>query len=144
MSRKAPEHCKHKPMYEIRDYHLMDAEYRKVSDVYSLSVGKAQWDDNFEPSVKVWRKTDSGWSRQSEETTFTRAIDMAMIVLQVIRKYKMNSDFETFNFVHGQVKVDNAKFQHIYDTDLQKTIDDRYETLIKPHIEMLKNLMKDF
>lgn len=144
MCRKAPEHCKHKPMYEIRDYHKIDAEYKDATDVHSLSVGKAQWDDNFEPSVKVWRQKNGKWSRQSEETTFTRAIDMAMLVLQVINHYENGKPFEEFSSVFGSVKVENAAYQQQFDGDLKKIINSRYKNDLMPHIELLKKVLEKF
>lgn len=89
-TKKAPTHLKHKPVYEIDDYENMDGMYKNNTDVHALSLGKAQWssDSEFIPGIKVWRKVNNRWSRQSEETTLTRALDMAMLVIRVIDDYK--------------------------------------------------------
>ncbi len=98
--KRAPTHLKHKPVYEIDDYENMDGMYKNNTDVYALSLGQAQWssDSAFIPSVKVWRKVNNRWSRQSEETTLTRALDMAMLVIKVIDDYK-----------HGIAKADTME-----------------------------------
>ena len=81
---------KHKPIYAIKRYEKVDGFYKNDTDVIGLSLGKAQWsNETFVPSVKVWRdvKTNNSnnykISRQSEETTLTRALDLAMLVVRV-------------------------------------------------------------
>lgn len=85
-----PGWLKHKPIYAIKRYEQVDGFYKNDTDVIGLSLGKAQWCDNdFVPSVKVWRdvkvKGTNRYkiSRQSEETTLTRALDLAMLVVRV-------------------------------------------------------------
>lgn len=103
--RTVPDYLKHKPIYAINNYHRIDGHYKNDTDVYGISVGKAQWDDTkFIPSVKVFRKKNNRWSRQSEETTLTRAIDMAMLVIKTLdRVYngkdmgKINSEFASLD-----------------------------------------------
>lgn len=103
--RTVPNYLLHKPIYAINNYHRIDGHYKNDTDVYGISVGKAQWDDTkFIPSVKVFRKKNNRWSRQSEETTLTRAIDMAMLVIKTLDHVyngkdmgKINSEFASLD-----------------------------------------------
>lgn len=53
------------------------------TDAQYLDVGFSQWDPN-DLSVKVWRRAEDRWSRQSEEVPVHRVLDMAQLVLQVL------------------------------------------------------------
>lgn len=100
-----PENLTHKPIYAINGYAAVDGYYKNDTDAVGISVGKAQWDNKkVVPSVKVWRY-DKRWSRQSEETTFTRALDMAMLVIKVLDKQYHGKDFEAVNSIYGSLKV---------------------------------------
>lgn len=106
--RKVPEYLSHKPIYAINNYHRIDGQYKRDTDVYGISIGKAQWDSNFIPSVKIFRyKGDKKrWSRQSEETTLTRALDMATLVIKVLDKTYNDKDFEDIVTPFGSIGVD--------------------------------------
>ena len=109
--KKSPEHLKHRPIYEIKNYDRIDGQYKNDSDVYAISIGKAQWSESgeFIPSVKVWRKKNGRWSRQSEETTITRALDMAMLVVQILDHYYNNKSFSTsYNPFGNYIEIDAA------------------------------------
>lgn len=91
--KEIPTNLTHKPIYAINDYEKIDGNYKTNTDVVGISIGKAQWDENnFVPAVKVWRYKNR-WSRQSEETTVTRALDMATLVVNVLNKSYNNVDF---------------------------------------------------
>ena len=144
MSRQSPTHLKHKPIYEIKDYDRMDGEYRNDSDVYALSVGKAQWDDtDFIPSVKVWRKKKNRWSRQSEETTLTRALDMATLVIQVLDKTYNGNNFRGETTVFGEIKVETIPGQ----VDLQRQLVTRLnqsKKTIDAHVQLLYRAIQQY
>ena len=102
-----PDNLKHKPIYVIEDYANIDGQYKgeENTDVKGLSIGKAQWDSKeFVPSVKVWRKRNR-WSRQSEETTLTRVLDMATFTIKVLDKYYNEQDIESIDTVFGSVEI---------------------------------------
>ena len=58
-NRMVPMNLKHKPIYVINDYDKIDVDYRNNTDVYGISMGKAQWSSEFVPSIKVWRKVET-------------------------------------------------------------------------------------
>ena len=102
---EVPTYLKHKPIYAINRYYQIDGHYKNNTDVCGISVGRAQWSANeFISSVKVFRYVNNRWSRQSEETTLTRAIDMAMLVIKTLDHVyngkdmgKINSEFASLD-----------------------------------------------
>lgn len=70
---KSPKHLSHKPIISVNDYDKLDALYVNHTDVKALSIGEAQYDGNY-ISLKVWRKPNNRWSRQSEELPIHRNI----------------------------------------------------------------------
>ena len=102
---EVPTYLSHKPIYAINRYYQIDGQYKNDTDVCGISVGRAQWSANeFIPSVKVFRYVNNRWSRQSEETTLTRAIDMAMLVIKTLDHVyngkdmgKINSEFASLD-----------------------------------------------
>lgn len=110
-----PDGLKHKPIYAIRRYEQVDGFYKNGTDVIGLSLGKVQWcGDNFVPSVKVWRdvkvKETNRYriSRQNEETTLTRALDLAMLVVRVYDGYVNHCrvDGDIIRTVFGNLKIE--------------------------------------
>ena len=143
---RAPHWLSHKPIYALNEFGKIDSEYKNNSDVAALSVGKAQWRKKelyFEPSVKVWRYTDKGgFSGQSEETTFTRAIDMAMFVIQVYAKIVKNKEFIPIDDIHGEndiEKIDYAPYN--YDNELKDYLE-KNKRNIEAHIKFLKKTIE--
>ncbi len=143
---KIPLYLKHKPIYAINDYSKIDGSYKNKSDVAGLSIGKAQWcsGEVFEPSVKVWRKSDKRWSRQSEEITLTRALDMANFVIKILDNYyNSKTGFEITNSVFGNIAIEESGC----DT---KTIEafhdflDKNKTDIDEHIKLLSKTIKSY
>lgn len=141
--RKVPTWLKHKPIYIVNDYDKIDGLHKNNTDVIGLSIGKAQWcDENFEPSVKVWRDSqleDGTYriSRGSEETTFTRALDMAYFVLKIYQKYKkdINTDKDFASSVFGKLNIEEMN------QDIEKDLKEYMKKNmceIESHIELLK------
>lgn len=80
---KTPKHLSHKPIVAIEDYSTIDGIYKNNTDVHSLSIGFAQYDqDNI--SAKVFRFTGNRWSPQSEELPLHRVIDLSSLILKSI------------------------------------------------------------
>ena len=99
-----PRHLKHKPIIGV-DYKLTD-ERAGAGDAVFLSIGKAQWNENGEDiSAKIFRKPDGRFSRQSEELTLWRVLDLAKLVIATItgQKSSLNessvSDEEDMRFL---------------------------------------------
>lgn len=144
------EHCapywlSHKPIYAINDYGKIDGKYKNNSDISAMSVGTAQWqtdNDKFEPSIKVWRCRNNKISRQSEETTFTRSIDMAMFAIQVYSNIVKNKDFINISDIHGEnniEKIDGVNYN--YDDELKKYLQENKND-IENHIKFLKKIIE--
>lgn len=139
---RVPTYLKHQPIYIVNDYDKIDGLHKNNTDVIGLSIGKAQWcSSEFEPSVKVWRdvKQKDGTfkiSRESEETTFTRALDMANFVLRIYQKYKTgnieNNDF--VNSVFGNLIIEKANGN--LEKELEKHMGENMIG-IESHIELL-------
>lgn len=139
---KVPTHLKHKPIFVLDDdYESIDGNYKNDSDVVGLSLGKAQWTDKneFVPSVKVWRRKNGRWSRQSEETTLTRALDLATMVIKIVDSLENNRNIEPIRTLHGSLKIKevaNAKCLKEY-LKQQDNIND-----IKAHIDLLYDALR--
>ena len=137
-----PTHLKHKPIFVLDDdYESIDGNYKNDSDVVGLSLGKAQWTDKneFVPSVKVWRIKNGRWSRQSEETTLTRALDLATMVIKIVDSLENNRDIEPIRTLHGSLKIKevaNAKHLKKY-LEQQDNNND-----IKAHIDLLYDALR--
>ena len=139
----APTHLTHKPIYTIDDYGKIDGFYKNNSNISAMSIGKAQWqkDNWFEPSVKVWRCDDNRISRQSEETTFTRAIDMAMLAIQVYAKIIKNKDFINISDIHGENNIEKIEgVSYNYDNELKEYLE-THKKDIENHIKFLKQVI---
>ena len=148
MSKQIPNHLKHKPIYVLENYSPTDGHYKNDTDVIGLSLGKAQWCDNeFIPSVKVWRKKNNRWSRQSEETTLTRALDLATLVINVLDSLENNKDIEPIHTIFGNSCIleaeDNlslkCEFIEYLTADNKMNLND-----IKAHIEILHNAISNY
>lgn len=138
-----PENLTHKPIYAINGYATVDGCYKNDTDAVGISVGKAQWDKkNVIPSVKVWRYK-SKWSRQSEETTLTRALDMAMLVIKVLDKHYHRKDFETVNSIYGTLKVDEMECDPSVKAEFGAFLDANKED-IDAHIHILRAALNSY
>lgn len=144
-SKKAPTYLKHKPIYAINDYQLIDGFYKNNTDVYALSIGKAQWDtEKTIPSVKVWRKVGSEskkhWSRQSEETTITRALDMAMLVISILNKHYNSKSLTTRHSLYGSLEITDMHADPSVVKEFNDFLDDNKPD-IDEHVKLLKEVL---
>ncbi len=139
-----PMNRKHKPVYVINEYSLSDGQHKNNSDVIGISLGKAQWcNEKFEPSVKVWRTKNGKISRQSEETTLTRALDLATLSLLVYdievngRENNIMSS-SVFGKMEAEVVDDNLRASlHSYLNSEENRLD------IIEHIKILKKIIEN-
>ena len=76
---------KHKPIV-CADYESCDKQ-AGAGDAMLLSVGKSQWCDAggyVDYSAKIWRWSNSQWSRQNEEMPLWRVLALARLVIATI------------------------------------------------------------
>lgn len=140
-----PTHLKHKPLYGIEDYSKIDGFHRNRSDVEGISLGKAQWcdSDSFVPSVKVWRRPNGRWSRQSEETTITRALDMATLVIKVLDYYHHGADMGICRSVLGNLEVEKIGTNKELFDELEKYLEENGED-IQEHLKLLEEAINQY
>ena len=134
---KAPWDLKHKPLYSVDYYGEIDGHYKEGTDVQALSFGRAQWldkDDDFVPSLKVWRMVNERWSRQSEELLITRVIDLNILLLSILN----NDDSDDIPNPFGQMTKCNVKISKCYDES--KGENDKY----KRRFDAIKNDTKKY
>ena len=134
--KEIPTNLTHKPIYAINDYEKIDGNYKTNTDVVGISIGKAQWNkNNFVPAVKVWRYKKR-WSRQSEETTVTRALDMATLVVNDV-------DFSPYSSVFGKVSIEQVSKNQDLVRELNEYLKE-HKADIECHIELLKKALADY
>lgn len=141
---KIPQNLKHKPIYAINDYAAVDGNYKNNTDVVGLSLGRAQWaKDEFVPSVKVWRRINKRWSRQSEETTLIRALDMAMLVVNVLNHHYNGAPFQKIQSIYGALKIDSLSC----DPSMVKAFYDfldQHRDDIEQHVDILREAINAY
>lgn len=134
---KIPTNLKHKPIYAINEYAAVDGYYKNNTDAVGISIGKAQWkSDDFIPSVKVWRKSNKKWSRQSEETTITRALDMAMLVISVLNNHYNGRNFKKIQSIYGSLEIERMNCNPSLIKELNDFLDTHKDD-IEQHIDIL-------
>lgn len=84
---ESPKNLSHLPIVSVNDYDQIDGQYFNDTDARALSIGRSTWDKE-QISLKVWRKHDERWSRQSEELPIHRCLDLAILFLASIKKDK--------------------------------------------------------
>ncbi len=143
--RKVPEYLKHKPIYAINNYDEVDGNYRDNTDVYGISLGKAQWTsaEEFVPSLKVWRKPNDKWSRQSEETTITRAFDLAMLAVKVLGYECKKKDISNYSTPFGEIEISKTGVAPKYIEELSKYMKEHQKDL-EAHLQMLKEAVDSY
>lgn len=138
---KIPDKLKHKPIYKIEDYAIVDKAYNHVTDVVGLSLGKAQWSSDFVPSVKVWRY-NKRWSRQSEETTLTRALDMATLIIKVLNKHYNKTEISSIDTIYGSLEItEDSRYIEELNEYLSREDNRKY---FNAHIEMLSKALDEY
>lgn len=78
-----PTHLKHQPVAGVDGYEAVDGKYATDSDAKGITIGFSQWNHS-DLSLKVWRRDDEKWSRQSEELPLHRAIDLTSLLVSVL------------------------------------------------------------
>lgn len=138
---KIPMHLKHKPIYKIENYDIIDMAYDNPTDVVGLSLGKAQWSNDFVPSVKVWRYRNR-WSRQSEETTLTRALDMATLIIKVLSKHYNGTPIQSIDTIYGSLEI--TEISNYLDELEDYLLRENNRKYLNAHIEMLSQALDEY
>lgn len=145
---KVPTHLAHKPIYAINDYAKIDGYYKDYdTDAVGISLGRAQWDSTqVIPGVKVWRHNNK-WSRQSEETTLTRALDMATLTVKVLDNHYNGTELDSIDFTnHGAVEIENIPCKPEIKAELLDFLDKNkndFDEHIKVLYQALQSYMKN-
>ncbi len=146
LNSKIPTNLKHKPIFVLdEDYASIDGNYKNNTDVIGLSLGKAQWTskDEFIPSVKVWRRKNNRWSRQSEETTLTRTLDLATLIIKTVDSFENNRDIEPIRTLHGSLKIKEVANNDYLKECLKEYLGQQDNINdIKAHIDVLYDALK--
>lgn len=130
----SPKHLMHKPIISVNNYDKIDAQYRSATDARALSIGNAQYDRD-EISLKVWRHTGDGWSRQSEELPLHRNIDLNILLLGALMT-DINSGYPKTNLreeIDDPNKVEEIKNYYL-----------AHEMFLKPRLEELRDMLNKF
>lgn len=97
-----PINLKHKPIVSVDNYNSLDGHYvYSGTNVECLSIGYAQFDigNPDELTVKVLRRQNGRWCRQSEELPLHRCVDLCNLIVQSIMTAK------GVNYSHVQTKI---------------------------------------
>ena len=93
-----PMHLSHTPVIKLENHQAIDGAFACATDAQGLSVGLAQWNGvgKTDFSAKIWRYDESNprggrWSRQSEEISLHRTLDLASLVCASIYYAKHGS-----------------------------------------------------
>lgn len=153
---KVPNNLKHKPIYEINNYNLIDGQYAGESDAVGLSIGLAQWNERgrMDISAKVWRHTgdqskgyEGGkWSTQSEELPLHRVLDLTIFICKTKQIINDKKEGDTLQIQGGEMVIEKA-----YDNDcivedlktLNKSLEENNEYIdmrLKELSSILRNL----
>lgn len=133
---KSPKHLSHKPIISVNDYDKLDALYVNHTDVKALSIGEAQYDGNH-ISLKVWRKPNNRWSRQSEELPIHRNLDLSILFITALSTDTLNPQ--------NIVSKPNEKLTVDKPEKVQK-IKDYYaknRQFLEPRLKELKRLLNE-
>jgi len=130
----APTNLKHKPILEVAYYNEIDAQYAPDSDAVALSIGKAQYNHD-DISLKVWRYTENGYSRQSEELPLHRCLDLSILLVGSLL-YNSSSNRSITSL--RETEVENQNVQDIKDY-YTKNI-----SFLEPRLKELREKINEF
>ena len=97
--------------------------------------------------MKIFRyKEDKKrWSRQSEETTLTRALDMATLVVKVLDKTYNGRDFEDIVTPFGKIGVDTMSTDNSLIEELNRYLCNKENKAdIETHVSMLEEALASY
>ena len=130
----APTNLKHQPIVEVANYNEIDAQYAPESDAVALSIGKAQYNQN-DISLKVWRYTENGYSRQSEELPLHRCLDLSILLVgSLLYNPKSNRSVTSLR----ETEVENQSVQDI------KRYYNNNISFLEPRLKELRENINEF
>lgn len=128
-----PTHLGHKPIIAVDNYDEIDSIYAGNTDAKALSIGTAQYDAG-EISLKVFRHTNSKWSRQSEELPIHRNLDLSILFVA-----SLLTDV-TSNYPRSSLREKIIQPQKVQDI---KTFYNIHESKLRPRLEELKSILNE-
>ncbi len=107
MSMDVPMHLSHKPIIACDYPYLTDED----NDVRYISLGRSQYNDNQDLSLKVWRRTYSTgrWSPQGEELPVTRALYVMEAFLRMLQRIQTGVETPAKEEIVNEADLDFAK-----------------------------------
>lgn len=107
-----PTSLKHKPVMVCDNYENIDGRKAYSSDAKYLSLGLAQWNDRgtIDIAAKIWRHTGEKWSRQSEEMSLNRVLDLAILIIRSQAYFRDAYKFSRL-YDEEQVQIDRIGMQ---------------------------------
>ena len=130
---ESPKHLSHHPIISVTDYDKIDAFYANNTDAKALSIGRAQYDRN-QISLKVWRHTNTKWSRQSEELPIHRNLDLSILFLAAL---------STDILVHNPKSFLREKIDKPSEVQDIKDYYKNNKKFIEPRLKELKRLLNE-
>lgn len=142
-----PTNLKHQPIIAVNDYDKVDGKYAGETDAKALTLGNAQWDRN-DISAKVWRYEETKWSRQSEELPLHRVIDLATLIVSVLKDGDQDGimNYSEGNANKVSVKADTEKEKYMLKRAHEsffKKLDEEKKYLI-PRLKTLKRILAEY
>lgn len=122
----------HKPIIAC-PYETID----QYGDAKFISVGRAQYGNDDDATVKIWRWAENGdrWSRQSEEIPISRVADMCLMLLSTIKRLQSNDDEHPYTYLGERMIKEDLVF---LDKQLHR---DEVNEHLKKSIRELKKLI---
>ena len=93
--------------------------------------------------LRFGEEKNGRWSRQSEETTLTRALDLATMVIKIVDSLGNNKKIEPIRTLRGSLKIEevaNAKYLKNSLNEYLKQQDNIND--IKAHIDLLYDALR--
>lgn len=133
---RVPTNLNHTPIVSVDDYEQIDGCSANDTDARALSLGFAQYENKSRPrslTLKVFRKANDKWSRQSEELPLHRVLDLSILLLRSIAQDPNALSQSPLSVrMNGNNPQNRAVIVHLCKADRQ---------FLLPRIEELKYLL---
>lgn len=94
-TQNVPTHLQHKPIIAC-DYKELIPDEKVSNDAKYVSIGRAQYDQTGDVSIKIMRKTEGGkWARGAEEVPYWRLPGMMQLLLLAILHIQLQGDWQS-------------------------------------------------
>ena len=94
-TKNVPTHLQHKPIIAC-DYKELIPDEDISDDTEYVSIGRAQYDQTGDVSIKIMRRTEGGkWARGAEEVPYWRLPGMMQLLLLAILHIQRQGDWQS-------------------------------------------------